>query len=94
MMLVVDDDEVDGAAMAMDLDFSVEEEEEKLVESILEWSVCFEFCLIFFLLKKQSFFTDRPKCERNGSRTWEMKLSRKCQQQSFFYQILEFFSPR
>ena len=34
MMLVVDDDEVDGAAMAVDLDFSIEEEEEKLVESI------------------------------------------------------------
>ena len=34
MMLVVDNDEVDGATMAMDLDFSIEEEEEKLVESI------------------------------------------------------------
>ena len=38
MMLVVDDDEVDGAAMAvdldLDLDFSVEEDEEKLIESI------------------------------------------------------------
>ena len=34
MMLVVDDDEVDGAAMAVDLDFSIEEKEEKLVKSI------------------------------------------------------------
>ena len=34
MMLVVDDDEVDSAAMVVDLDFSIEEEEEKLVESI------------------------------------------------------------
>ena len=34
MMLVVDDNEVDSAAMEVDLDFSIEEEEEKLVESI------------------------------------------------------------
>ena len=34
MMLVVDDDEVDDAAMVVDLDFSIEEEEEKLVKSI------------------------------------------------------------